>query len=314
MSTKPQPSNPNTASAAPTKQTRSRKAATAVDAAATGRAGSAGGITLEKEGAKKAAGASSTKTSKVAAGVDTKEAQPKRKPRKLNKEPSTATKDVPPTEVAELEALKSRVRGLEAKVEELYKSAPQTGATGVGGAARSPRRRGKGRKTSSATTTATLASLTRDKENQNPSQVFLPPDDDEEADEELVRLEDELETARHDLALYHPSTTAPAGQGQRPRARRSAADDAEDVEEIARERPAAERPGVDRQVTLSGSYRIPLPASLNPEDVKTIQSGVAAAQNVARSFLDQRRANAPQSQAKGKAQRAQGGEGREGLT
>ncbi|OSS44675.1 hypothetical protein B5807_10565 [Epicoccum nigrum] len=310
MSTKPQSSALSTA---PAKQTRSRKTATAVDAAAAGRAGSAGGVVLEKEGSKKPASSSSTKTTKPAAAAEPKDAQPKRKPRKLNKEPSTATKDVPSTESAELEALKSRVRGLEAKVEELYKSAPQAGA-----AARSPRRRGKGRKTSSATTTATLGSLARDKENQASSQVV--EQDDEEADEELVRLEDELEHARQDLALFHPSGNAAAGQGQqRPRTRRSTADDAEHVEEIPRDRPAAERPGVDRQVTLSGSYRIPLPATLNPEDVKTIQSGVAAAQNVARSFLDQRRANRgvqgdagtppgtaklAQSQAKGKAQRA----------
>jgi hypothetical protein len=68
------------------------------------------------------------------------------------------------------------------------------------------------------------------------------------------------------------------------------------VEEIPREAPGVSV-GSDRQVTLSGSYRIPLPASLNPEDVKTIQSGVSAAQNVARSFLDQRRANQAMKQA-----------------
>lgn len=303
MSTKPQPSPPNTA---PAKQARSRKPATAVEPATAGRAGSAGGVVLEKESVKKAASSSSSTKTTRAAAVDTKEAQPKRKPRKLNKEPSTAAKDVVSTEVAELEALKSRVRGLEAKVEELYKSAPPQ----AGAAARSPRRRGKGRKTSSATTTATLGGLAKEKETHSPSQV-APLDDEELADEELVRLEDELETARQDLALYHPGSSTSSSQHQRPRARRSAGDDAEEVEEIPRERPTAERPGVDRQVTLSGSYRIPLPASLNPEDVKTIQSGVAAAQNVARSFLDQRRANAPQ--AKGKAQRAQEGGGENGV-
>lgn len=291
-------------------------------------------MVLEKEGPKKLAGSSSTKTTKppAAPAAEPKDAQPKRKPRKLNKEPSTATKDISSTsissastEVKELEALKSRVRGLEAKVEELYKSAPPQ--VGAGGAARSPRRRGKGRKNSSATTTATLGGLAREKENQTPGQVLSVDNDEEEAEEELVRLEDELEHARQDLALYHPST--PTSANQRPRSRRSPADDADEVvEEIPRDRPAVERPSADRQVTLSGSYRIPLPASLNPEDVKTIQSGVAAAQNVARSFLDQRRAGRgapadagplPQAQAKGKAkraqraQRAQEGEGNEGV-
>ena len=73
-------------------------------------------------------------------------------------------------------------------------------------------------------------------------------------------------------------------------------EDTEYVEEIPREAPGV-NVGSDRQVTLSGSYRIPLPANLNPEDVKTIQSGVSAAQNVARSFLDQRRANQAMKQA-----------------
>jgi hypothetical protein len=97
-------------------------------------------------------------------------------------------------------------------------------------------------------------------------------DDEEEADEELVRLEGELEVARQDLESYHPRT------------RRTTSADTEDVEEIDRSIP-----GTDRQVTLSGSYRIPIPANVSVEDVKTIKSGVSAAQNVARSFLEQRR-------------------------
>lgn len=315
MATKPQPSASNSAPAAPSKQPRSRKAATAADVVTAGRAGSAGGVVLERENPKK--------PSKLAA-ADPKEAQPKRKPRKLNKEPSTAVKDtsVPSasTEVKELEALKSRVRGLEAKVEELYKSTPSVGAGAGGGgaAARSPRRRGKGRKNSSATTTATLSGLAKEKETQSPNQV-PSLDDEEEAEKELGRLEDELETARQDLALFHPSTSTSSGQNPRPRARRATADEGEEVEEVPRERPAVERPGVDRQVTLSGSYRIPLPASLNPEDVRTIQSGVAAARDVARSFLDQRRAGrgAPtdggaSTGAKPQKKRAQEGEGSEG--
>ena len=325
MTTKPQPSAPTANTAAP-KPPRSRRAATAGDVAAAGRAGSAGGVVLERENPKKAASGSSAKTTKppAAAAADSKDAQPKRKPRKLNKEPSPATKDtpVPPasTEAKELEALKSRVRGLEAKVEELYQSSPSVAAGGGGGgaAARSPRRRGKGRKSSSATATATLGGLAREKEkeNQSPNQVPSLGDDDEEeeeeAEEELGRLQDELETARQHLALFHPSSTStPPGQNPRARARRGAAEEGEEVEEVPRERPGAER-----QVTLSGSYRIPLPTSLNAEDVRTIQSGVAAAQNVARSFLDQRRAGrgaladgGGSTGAKPRMERAQGAEG-----
>ncbi|KZM24727.1 uncharacterized protein EKO05_0005295 [Ascochyta rabiei] len=280
MSTKPQSPGPNSTSAASAKQARSRKALNP-DATATGRAGSAGGVVLEKAAAKKPSTLASTTTPK-AASTPSMDTPTKRKPRKLNKEPTStaaaAAAAAAPSlsnEAAELEALKNRVRGLEAKVEDLYKSTPTANA-----APRSPRRRGKGRKNSSATTTATLDNLGQSKPEHEPQVTEL--DDEEEADEELVRIESELEVARQDLAHYHPQA--------RPRARRRGSEDTEYVEEIARDAPGANA-GSDRQVTLSGSYRIPLPANLNPEDVKTIQSGVSAAQNVARSFLDQRRAN-----------------------
>jgi len=296
MSTKPQTTGPNPTTATAAKQARSRKAANP-DASNTGRAGSAGGVVLEKEATKKpSTTTTATATAPKATPSQPKDAPPKRKPRKLNKEP-TPTSNAPEkglsTDNAELEALKSRVRGLEAKVEELYKSTPTSGS-GVA-APRSPRRRGKGRKTSSSTTTATLSNLAgkRDKEGQQQQQQQQQDtavDDEEEADEELDRLESELEVARQDLALYHPGGGGTGQATGRPRARRSGSEDADDVEEVPRERPGVQV-GSDRQVTLSGSYRIPLPATLNPEDVKTIQSGVTAAQNVARSFLDQRRAS-----------------------
>ncbi|KAF1924215.1 uncharacterized protein M421DRAFT_425053 [Didymella exigua CBS 183.55] len=273
MSTRPQAPGPNSTTAAQSKQPRSRKAANPEPSTA-GRAGSAGGVMLPKEAVKKS---SASKAVPTPAKDTTTQDAPKKKPRKLNKDPTSASSITPATKrgvstgAAELEALKARVRGLEAKVEELYKTAPPTATP------RSPRRRGKGRKNSSATTTATLGTLSQKKEQQEHVQ-----EEDEEADEELGRLEDELETARQDLALYNPTS--------RPRARPTASDDTDHVEEIPREKPGVGA-GSDRQVTLSGSYRIPLPATLNPEDVKTIQSGVSAAQNVARSFLDQRRAN-----------------------
>jgi hypothetical protein len=276
MSTKPQSSGPNSTPAASSKQARSRKAANPESSTA-GRAGSAGGVVLEKEAAKKPSTPKAASSQNKESKLQDAKAQdgPKKKPRKLNKEPTTtpsttsAAKDAVSSEAAELEALKSRVRGLEAKVEELYKTTPSTATP------RSPRRRGKGRKNSSATTTATLSNLSQKKDQQIQAQG-----EEEEADEELVRLEDELETARHDLALYNPTSS-------RPRTRRTASEDTEYVEEIPRERPGV-NVGSDRQVTLSGSYRIPLPATLNPEDVKTIQSGVSAAQNVARSFPQDR--------------------------
>jgi hypothetical protein len=234
-----------------------------------------------------------------AAGASTK---PRRKPRKLNKEPTsastpptaTATK-APPDPTLELEALKSRIRSLEAKVEDLYRSTDTRPGAGAGtGPARSPRRRGKGRKNSSSNTTATLGGLSRD--------TRAPADDDaeeDEADEELTRLESELDTARRDLANYRPRSSrrpalSSASNNGGPVA--AAVEDGDFVEEIPRAAAAAaQSEGPDRHVTLSGSYRIPLPASVNMDDVKTIQSGVSAAQSVARRVLEQRRAAASSS-------------------
>jgi hypothetical protein len=141
------------------------------------------------------------------------------------------------------------------------------------------------------------------------SRVEEIDEDEEEADEELIRLEGELEIARQDLEAYRPT---------RRRARRSTSQldyDEDEVEEIPRDfddgtssTQTMNREG--KQVTLSGNYRIPLPASVSMTDVKNIQSGVSAAQNVAKSFLEQRRAQAklnpqpaktPAAKAKGKA-------------
>lgn len=279
--------SPGPATTSQPKQARSRKAAIPFEQSAAGRAGSAGGILLEKEQAAKAkstlAATKSTTASSLAKDQDaapsTGPNRPRRKPRKLNREPtagqtatatstSRATADATPSQASttELEALKSRVRGLEAKVEELYLVAESRGG-------RSPRRRGKGRKGSSSTQVPTISTTAEP----------VRADDEEEADEELVRLEDELEVARRDLECFRPRT--------RPRTKRSTSRDTEYVEEIPRDDIGGTGEGtVDRQVTLSGSYRIPLPASVSMNDVKTIQSGVSAAQNVAKSFLEQRRA------------------------
>ncbi|KAF1957969.1 hypothetical protein CC80DRAFT_592435 [Byssothecium circinans] len=272
--TKSQSPGPNPPTSQP-KQARSRKAAIPAEQSTAGRAGSAGGIVLEAKNktppAPTVAATQKPLTTTPAASSTTGPNRPRRRPRKLNKEPtpenataattSTAT-TASPAEI-ELEALKSRVRGLESKVEELYASAEaRTG--------RSPRRRGKGRKGSSATQVPTLSSTVERVE------------DEEDADEELVRLEDELETARKDLEIYQPRT--------RPRTKRSTSAESDHIEEVPRDGSETVVMG-DRQVTLSGSYRIPLPATLDMKDVQKIQSGVSAAQNVAKSFLEQRRAS-----------------------
>ncbi|KAF2806464.1 uncharacterized protein BDZ99DRAFT_466034 [Mytilinidion resinicola] len=214
----------------------------------------------------------------------------RRKPRKLNKDPlpTDTTTAAPKAEEAavgnELEALKSRVRGLEAKVEELY-------TTGKTGNPKSPRRRGKGRKGS----TPALPSTGIDKEADAEADAGI----DAPETAELERLESELALARLDLATLSTTSRAPR---PRPSASRVQSQD-EDVEDIPRGSiPSASDPrprttrnassANDRSVTLTGSYRIPLPPSVSIDDVRTIQSGIGAAQNVARSFLDSRRENA----------------------
>jgi hypothetical protein len=253
----------------------------------------------EKEAKKKPAptvkDAPASSNQDTAAEPPTASNKPRRKPRKLNKDPTPATITIPPTNTtsttpsagekpseaaaaAELEALKSRVRGIEAKVEELYKNGT------LERPGRSPRRRGKGRKISSQQQVPTLASTAT--QQSRVQEVQDDEGDEEIADEELVRLEGELEVARQDLAQYRPRGKRTASQ----QTSQTYIDDDEEVEEIPRGGDASG--GSSKHVTLSGSYRIPLPATVNTEDLKTIQSGVSAAQKLASGFLEQRRAAA----------------------
>ncbi|KAH9877811.1 hypothetical protein J1614_003028 [Plenodomus biglobosus] len=212
-------------------------------------------------------------------------AKTRRKPRKLNQDttsdprlenasPLVAAISTVQDPMAELDALKSRIRGLEAKVEALYESGTKLQPS------RSSHRRGKGRKISPsnrapALNTPTVTINARDEDHKHDAQ-------EEEADEELVRLEGELEVARRDLDSYSHC----------PHTRRTSSWHSNDgIEEIPTDVGNVNTiiQG-DKQVTLSGSYRIPIPTSVSIDDVKTIKSGVSAAQNVARTFLEQRRA------------------------
>lgn len=294
MASKSSSPGPNATTVPAPKQARSRKAAP--PHADVGRAGSAGGIVLEKDNDKKAKkAATAPKAAPAQEADDAASKTPRRKPRKLNKEPTSTTpvsasKDTAPLEAptaTEIEALKSRVRGLEAKVEELYKS----GSLDRPG--RSPRRRGKGRKGSSQQQVPTLSSGSNkakgadivDDDDVEEIGRGNAVDEDDDQDDELVRLEGELEVARQDLAAFRPRT-----RRSNTNSKTQIDDDGEeDVEDLPREDTSSSA-GNNRHVTLSGSYRIPLPASVSVDDVRNIQSGVSAAQNVARSFLEQRRA------------------------
>ncbi|OCK80731.1 hypothetical protein K432DRAFT_381950 [Lepidopterella palustris CBS 459.81] len=235
--------------------------------------GSAGGVLLPTSTA-----ASVAQTPD--AGTPTRPSR-RRRPRKLNRDqPDTAAASGPSPEAGgiannELEALKSRVRGLESKVEELYKTSRLV---------RSPRRRGKGRKNSSQVGMAAGGTGVGN-EMAADAGVGAGAGETEGEEAELRRLENELEMARLDLANASSPT--------RPRVGRRVTSVDGDVEELPRiESPAVEEDGAGRDgkaVTLSGSYRIPLPASVSMADVKSIQNGISSAQSVARSFLDARK-------------------------
>lgn len=215
-------------------------------------------------------------------GTSSTATKTRRKPRKLHKDVAenfradcAKTKVeayTDPEAISELDALKSRVRGLEAKVEQLYKSSTPNVPS------RSPRRRGKNHKASSSTPIPTLKTMPNSAKAEAEEQ-----DVEDEADEELVHLEEELETARRDLDSYRPHAETLSHH--------ESEDDIEEIPRNASDEAAPKIPG-NRQVTLSGSYRIPIPANVSVDDVKTIKSGVTAAQNVARTFLEQRRAAA----------------------
>ncbi|KAJ9662105.1 hypothetical protein H2201_006213 [Coniosporium apollinis] len=201
---------------------------------------------------------------------------PRRQPRKLNRPAATPQSSPPsgpePTQSQqqsnggvpvdnELEALKNRVKELEAQVQELY-ARPVV--------PKPPRKRGQGRKKQEASELQRLQ-------------------------EELEAARKELEAVKlvgHGTPKGTPKPKAdePAsaqGESQQPGAVTEAQEDEEsddDAETILRSSPPALSPHSDREVTLSGSYSVRLPPSLSMKDVRAIQNGVTSAGNIARSL------------------------------
>jgi hypothetical protein len=197
----------------------------------------------------------------------------KRKPRKLGRPTGATAADGvgtpsgnPSALNQEVEALKSKVNQLEGQVEELYNRAGSANLA----ATKSPRRRGRGR--------------------------GPPPP---ESLEELQKLEVELAETQRELAALRLKREA-VGTGtpsQRPGglSRRASVDD--DVEEIPRiSGPGVESASQGKSVTLTGSYRIPLPSSVSMEDVKSIQSGINSANNIAKGLMESHRSQRSASQ------------------
>jgi hypothetical protein len=204
--------------------------------APTSRAGSEGGVPLPIAPSNVSTQGDNAKPS---------QAPRRRRPKKLNSNgdgtPTPTVKKKDPGISIEVEELKSRVKGIEAQVQELLHRPVQP---------KTPRRRLRHQK----------------------GQESEPVD-------EMEKLQRDLEAARGELANLKTRSEAAGSE-----------ENEEDVEDIPRlHGPGLERPRpADRAVTLSGSYRIPLPTSVREDDLVAIQRGISSAQSVARSFLDAR--------------------------
>jgi hypothetical protein len=169
----------------------------------------------------------------------------KRRPKKITSTDETASTPADAKAAGiniEVEALKSRVIGIETQVQELLQRPP---------AVKTPRRR-----------------------LRTPKGQEIEP----EPQDEMEKLQSQLESARGDLANLR----------SRAKEVESVHEDETDVEEIPRLRGPGLEKSSPKRVTLSGSYRIPLPTAVTEHDLLAIQRGINSAQNVARSFLDTR--------------------------
>lgn len=232
---------------------------------------------------------SPTSTSAPQAPADSTNNSRRRRPRKLNRPAATTTgataeAGVPAAVPAlnnEISALKSRMRDLESQVHTLYQlsastqddpspaTVTTTASTSVNDTQnphRSPRRRGRPRGAQTAQTKAELARLEAELQA---------------AQTQLTRLKSSQQRPRK-LDVTNPSSSAAAAEP-----------DADIVEEIPRtaDPTVEDAAGNGRAVTLSGSYRIPLPSAVSVEDVQAIQRGVRSAGDVARSLIDASRAS-----------------------
>ncbi|KAF2426169.1 hypothetical protein EJ08DRAFT_700083 [Tothia fuscella] len=178
----------------------------------------------------------------------------KRRPKKTSSpdgEATTSTKPQAQEINTEVEALKSRVIEIEAQVQELLLRPTPI---------KTPRRR------------------QRHQKGQEPEPE---PDLSPEPQDEMKGLQRDLESARGDLAKLR-------SKAREIQTENVMQEEDEDIEEI----PRLQGPGLEKrsskQVTLSGSYRIPIPTAVSEHDLASIQRGISSAQNIARSFLDSR--------------------------
>lgn len=161
----------------------------------------------------------------------------------------------------EIRKLEVRVQGIETQVQEIRLRSESTSGNRAG--SKGARRRARRNKSAGATT---------DDETGAESAAVASEGDVEAVENEAGRGGNNSQS----VALRKPDVEEPA-------------EDDDDVEYIARPPPAPQpqRQPPLRSVTVSGSYRIPLPASVSDRDLRAVQRGIAGVQNIARRVLDE---------------------------
>lgn len=212
-------------------------------------------------------------------------AKRKRRPKKIAStveetlEAIVAFEPVLPNDVTlEVEALKSKVREIEAQVQEILRRPTSQGP------ARSARRRTRHQKIS------TVGDVGEPDEQVERTENWRM----EGAAKELQRLQGELEVAQEDLVSLKrrkDKKRAPGVQVQVMEPTSSQVDNEDGVEDITRthdpEVIQVPRPRpLGRSVTLTGAYRLPIPVGVSDAELDAISRGIKSAQTIARSFID----------------------------
>ena len=186
--------------------------------------------------------------------------------------PHTSTNDV----TVEVKALKSKVSEIEAQVQEILLRPASQGPT------KTARRRTRNQKGASSGATSSLED-TADVQSNEALEA------QSQATNELEKLQDELKGAQEELvalkAKDKKSVSTASEHVEKPK------DNDDEVEDIPRTHDPglmeSQRPRpLGRAVTLSGSYRIPIPVSVSDADFDAISRGIRSAQTIARSFMD----------------------------
>jgi hypothetical protein len=158
----------------------------------------------------------------------------------------------------EIRKLETRVQGIETQVQEIRRRGESKGAR---------RRAHRNRSVGAGATTTDDETAAESTAAASEVEAATVPGDDDKAGAG--------ENGHHAAVAATPGARAATDE-----------DDDDDVEYIPR--PHASRAQVQppqRAITLSGSYRLPLPASVSEREMRAVQRGIAGVQNIARRVL-----------------------------